>query len=266
MRIITLLTDFGTADGFAGEVKGVLLSRAPEALPVDIGHDIPPGDIAAASWALERIWTRFPEGTIHLVVIDPGGGGSRRGVIARVADRWYVGPDNGTLTRVLGRHEAEEVRVLEVKHEPRTRRAKDETTSRTFHGRDVFAPAAARLAAGDSPAVIGGEMDPGELVRFEVSRPVHHGDSVRGAVTHIDRFGNVVTDIPGRSLAPTALIEIGGEVISGVHSTYASVEPGELLALIGSTGTLEISVRDGRAVERLAVKRGHPVYARPERD
>lgn len=266
MRIITLLTDFGTADGFVGEVKGVLLSRAPDALPVDIGHDIPPGDIAAASWALERVWTRFPEDTIHLVVIDPGGGGSRRGVIARIAERWYVGPDNGTLTRVLGRHEAEEVRVLEVERETASGKPRGEATSRTFHGRDVFAPAAARLAAGDDPKGLGASGEPGDLVRFEISRPVHHGDSVRGAVTHIDRFGNVVTDIPGRSLAPTALIEIGGEVISGVHSTYASVEPGELLALIGSTGTLEISVRDGRAVERLAVKRGHPVYARPERD
>lgn len=114
--------------------------------------------------------------------------------------------------------------------------------------------------------MIGSAIGPSELVRFEVPRPVHRGDSVRGSVTHIDRFGNLVTDIPARSLAPSALIEINGEVISGVHSTYASVEPHELVALIGSTGTLEVSVRDGNAAERLAVGRGHPVHARPERD
>jgi len=262
MRIITLLTDFGTADGFVGEVKGELLSLAPEALPVDVGHDIAPGDITAASWALERIWSRFPEGTVHLAVVDPGGGGARRGVIARIAGRWYVGPDNGTLTRVLGHHEADEARELEVAAD----RDPARPTGRTFHGRDVFAPAAARLAAGDAPATLGELTDPATLVRFATPAPVRHGDSVRGSVTHIDRFGNLVTDIPSRSLAPSALIEIGGEVISGLRSTYASVESGSLVALVGSTGNLEISVRDGSAAERLGVERGHTVYARPERD
>ncbi|MGD8496605.1 MAG: SAM-dependent chlorinase/fluorinase [Gemmatimonadales bacterium] len=266
MRLITLLTDFGTADGFVGEVKGELLTRAPEALPVDIGHDVPPGDIAAASWALERIWDRFPAGTIHLVVVDPGGGGPRRGVIARVAGRWYVGPDNGTLTRVLVHHEAEEVRVLEEERAAPQQGKNARPVSRTFHGRDVFAPAAARLARGDDPAELGSAADPGELVTYHLPRPVSHGDNVRGNVTHIDRFGNLVTDIPARSLAPSALIEIGGEVISGVRSTYASVEPGQIVALIGSTGMLEISVRDGNAAERLSVERGHTVHARPERD
>lgn len=262
MSLITLLTDFGTADGFVGEVKGEILSRAPDARLIDIGHDIPAGDIVAASWALERIWDRFPAGTIHLAVIDPGGGGSRRGVLARVADRWFVGPDNGTLTRVLSHHDAAEVRVLPTEGEE----GRDRHGGRTFHGRDVFAPAAARLAAGEAPADLGTEADPSELSRFDLPRPVQHGENVRGSVSHIDRFGNLVTDIPARSLAPSALIEIGGEVISGVRSTYASVEPGQLVALIGSTGMLEISVRDGNAAERLVVGRGHPVYARPERD
>jgi hypothetical protein len=267
MQLITLLTDFGTADGFVGEVKGELLTRAPEALPVDIGHDIPPGDIAAASWALERIWDRFPEGTIHLVVIDPGGGGPRRGIIARVGARWYVGPDNGTLTRVLVHHPVEEVRVLEAEKSEKSGQGENgRPVSRTFHGRDVFAPAAARLAAGENAAMLGSAADPNQLVRYHLPRPVEHGGNVRGSVTHIDRFGNLVTDIPSRSLAPSALVEIGGEVISGVRSTYASVEPGQLVALVGSTGMLEISVRDGNAAERLAVQRGHTVHARPERD
>lgn len=261
MAFITLLTDFGTADGFVGEVKGVLLTGAPDARLIDIGHDIPPGDIPAASWALERIWERFPEGTIHYVVIDPGGGGARRGVVAEVGGRFYVGPDNGTLTRVLTHQPATRVRVLGAEPEPAGGRR-----SRTFHGRDVFAPAAARLAAGVSPDELGEALDPGQLVCFDLPKPVHHGDRVRGSVTHVDRFGNLVTDIPGRSLAPTALIEVGGEAISGVRSTYASVEPGQMLALIGSTGTLEISLRDGSAAERLGVERGHTVHVRPERD
>jgi S-adenosylmethionine hydrolase len=261
MALITLLTDFGTADGFVGEVKGVLLTDAPEARLIDIGHDIPPGDIPAASWALERIWDRFPAGTIHFVVIDPGGGGARRGVVARIGDRFYVGPDNGTLTRVLASHPAAEVRVLEAAPERAGGRR-----GRTFHGRDVFAPAAARLAAGSRLDELGRGLDPSELIRFDLPKPVQHGDRVRGSVTHVDRFGNIVTDIPGGSLAPSALIEIGGEAISGVRSTYASVEPGQMLALIGSTGTLEISLRDGSAAERLGVERGHVVHVRPERD
>lgn len=261
MALITLLTDFGTADGFVGEVKGVLLTGAPQARLVDIGHDIPPGDIPAASWALDRFWGRFPEGTIHYVVIDPGGGGARRGVVAEVGGRWYVGPDNGTLTRVLAHQPVAGVRILEAEPEPRGGRR-----SRTFHGRDVFAPAAARLAAGGRHEELGESLDPAELVRFDIPEPVRHGDRVRGSVTHVDRFGNLVTDIPGRSLAPSALIEVGGEAISGVRSTYASVEPGQMLALIGSTGHLEISVRDGSASERLGVERGHPIHVRPERD
>ena len=259
MRIITLLTDFGTADGYVGEVKGELYTRAPHARPVDVAHDLDPGDIVAASWALDRIWERFPEGTIHLAVVDPGGSGSRRGVIVQVSGRWYVGPDNGTITRVVERHEVSEARAL----------AEEDygfMTSRTFHGRDVFAPAAARLASGEEPAMLGAELDPSTLVRFRLPKPVHHGERVRGTVTHIDRFGNLVTDIPGGSLAPSALIEIGGEVISGIRSTYASVESGKVVALVGSTGTLEISVRDGNAADRLAVERGQPVHVRPERD
>lgn len=260
MRRITLLTDFGTADGFVGEVKGVLVTGAPDAELVDIAHDIAPGDIRAASWALERIWDRFPVGTIHLAVVDPGGGGARRGVVVESAGRWYVGPDNGTLTRVLTHAPADSVRVLGRGDAPAER------GSRTFHGRDVFAPAAAHLASGRGAGELGDEGDPASLERFAIAAPVHHGDRVRGSVTHIDRFGNIVTDIPGRSLAPTALIEIGGEVISGVRSTYASVEAGQILALIGSTGMLEISVRDGHAAERLGAERGDTVHARPERD
>ena len=260
MGIITLLTDFGTADGFVGELKGELLTRALHVRPVDVTHEIRPGDIVAAAWALERIWDRFPDGTVHLAVIDPGGGGSRRGVVVRAVNRWYVGPDNGTLTRILDRFDVQEVRELKQgaigQRQP----------SRTFHGRDVFAPAAAFLASGEASELLGAEIAPGGLIKLSIPKPVHHGEHVRGSVTHVDRFGNLVTNIPGGSLAPSALIEIGGEAISGIRSTYASVESGQVVALIGSTGTLEISVRDGSAADRLGVGRGDAVYVRPERD
>ncbi len=260
MGIITLLTDFGTADGFVGELKGELLTRASDVRPVDVTHDIHPGDIMAAAWALERIWDRFPDGTVHLAVIDPGGGGSRRGVIVRAANRWYVGPDNGTLTRIVDRFDVQEVREL------KRGAIRQHLPSRTFHGRDVFAPAAARLASGEPSELLGAEIAPEDLIKLSIPKPLHHGENVRGSVTHVDRFGNLVTNISGGSLAPSALIEISGEAISGIRSTYASVEPGQVVALIGSTGTLEISVRDGNAAERLGVGRGDVVYVRPERD
>ncbi len=259
MRIVTLLTDFGTADGFVGEVKGEILTQAPLAQLVDVAHDLSPGDILAAAWVLEQVWDRFPEGTVHLAVVDPGGGGARRGVMVRSANRWYVGPDNGTLSRVLERFGVQEARQLD-EHVPGIER------SRTFHGRDVFAPAAARLVCGEEPAMLGAELATDALARLNLPTPVHQGGRVRGSVTHVDRFGNLVTDIPGRSLAPSALIEIGGEVISGIRLTYASVDSGEVVALIGSTGMLEISVRDGHAADRLEVERGDAVHVRPERD
>jgi S-adenosylmethionine hydrolase len=258
MRIVTLLTDFGTADGFVGEVKGEILTQAPLVRLVDVAHDLSPGDILAAAWVLEQVWDRFPEGTVHLAVVDPGGGGPRRGVIVRTANRWYVGPDNGTLSRVLDRFGVQEARQLD-EHVPLE-------SSGTFHGRDVFAPAAARLAGGEEPAMLGAELATDTLARLDLPGPVHQGGRVRGSVIHVDRFGNLVTDIPGRSLAPSAMIEIGGEVVSGIRLTYASVDSGQVVALIGSTGMLEISVRDGNAAERLDVERGDPVHIRPERD
>lgn len=259
MRIVTLLTDFGTADGFAGEVKGEILTHAPLVRLVDVAHDISPGDILAAAWVLEQVWDRFPEGTLHLAVVDPGGGGPRRGVIVRAANRWYVGPDNGTLSRVLDRFGVQEARQLEE-------HVRGQERSRTFHGRDVFAPAVARLACGEEPAMLGVELATDKLARLDLPRPVHQGGRVRGSVTHVDRFGNLVTDIPGRSLAPSAMIEIGGEIVSGIRLTYASVDSGQVVALIGSTGMLEISVRDGNAAVRLDVERGDAVHIRPERD
>ena len=258
MSIVTLMTDFGTGDGFVGEMKGVILSRCPEARVVDITHMVEPGDVVGATWILERTWSRFPGGTVHLVVVDPGVGTDRVALAARVAGRWYVGPDNGLLAATLGPAE----RAYRI--DPRAMELPP--PSMTFHGRDVFAPAAAWLAAGEDPAGLGSPMDPEALIRGSLPEPVRVGESVRGEVLRVDHFGNLITNIPGGWVSPTALVEVGGEVISGLRTHYGTVEHGELLALVGSGGTLEISVRSESAAARLNVGRGASISVRVQRD
>jgi len=260
MGIVTLTTDFGTTDGYVGEMKGVILSAAPESTLVDIAHDIPPGDVEAAAWVLWRVWDRYPPGSVHVVVVDPGVGGPRRPLAVSTRDRWYVGPDNGILSRVL------------PPGAPGTSWALDPgryapgPISSTFHGRDAFAPAAARVVSGTAPEELGSPLSVSDLVRLEFPQPQRSRDCVRGRVAHVDRFGNLITDIPASWVAPSALTEIGGVGISGVRSGYSSVESDRLVALIGSAGTLEIAVRDGSATDRLSARRGEPVSVRPERD
>jgi S-adenosylmethionine hydrolase len=259
MAIVTLITDFGTRDGYVGEMKGVLLERCPSADLVDVTHDIEPGDVAGAAWVLGRVWSRFPEGTVHLVVVDPGVGGDRRAVAVQQDGRWFVGPDNGLITRAM-------------REEPGDGRLIDQDTlglapaSVTFHGRDLFAPAAAWLAGGGDRDRLGGPVDPADLVRLDLPDPERLGAAVRGHVWHVDRFGNLITDIPSAWVSPTALVEVGGEEVSGLRTHYGAAEDGELLALIGSGGTLEISVRNGSAAARLSAGRGDRVSVRTHRD
>ena len=260
MGIVTLITDFGTADGYVGEIKGVILSAAPEATLVDVAHDIQPGDVESAAWVLRRVWERYPAGSVHVVVVDPGVGGPRRPLAVRTRDRWYIGPDNGTLSRVLPAGSQGSPWALDP------RRYTPGPISSTFHGRDAFAPAAALLVAGRPPEELGTPLSAADLVRLDLPEPQRSRDCVRGRVAHVDRFGNLITDVPASWIAPSALTEIAGFGISGVRSGYTSVEPDRLVAVIGSAGTLEIAVRDGSAADRLSVGRGEPVSVRPERD
>ncbi len=260
MGLLALTTDFGTSDGYVGEMKGALISRLPGASIFDVAHDIAPGDILAGSWVLVRVWDAFPTGTIHLVVIDPGVGGSRRPVAFRAGDRWFVGPDNGVASHVLARWGAAEAWTLDPE------RFTDGPVSTTFHGRDIFAPAAAHLASGGTGAELGLPLAVDDLRMLPANPPRRSRDLVRGRVVHVDRFGNLITNIPSAWVAPTALLEVGGVGVSGVRSSYSSVEVGELVALTGSAGTLEISVRGGSAAERLSIGCGAAVSARPERD
>ena len=258
MKIVTLTTDFGTRDGYVGEVKGVLATRAPQAVAVDIAHDVSPGDVRGGAWVLGRIWSRFPPGTVHLAVVDPGVGGERAPIAARLAERWFVGPDNGLLTLVRQTHEIDEARRIE------SRRAEGPIAD-TFHGRDLFAPAAAHLAAGGEPGRLGPRVDPADLIRLLLPRPLREAGVIRGHVLHVDRFGNLITNLPNDWLPPEPEVRIAGLTIRDLARSYDAVAPGELLSTRGSGGTLEVALRDGSASERLGVDRDEEVEVRPAR-
>ncbi len=233
-RRVTVLTDFGTADGYVAAMKGVLASVAPAARVEDAGHGLPRGDVAHAAWALHRYWGRYPEGTVHLVVVDPGVGTARRALAVEAEGRYGVGPDNGVFDMILERVGSWRAVSLEV----------SAGSSATFHGRDVFAPAAARLAAGARLEDLGPPAV--DLVRL----PGGSSSPGLGVVRTVDRFGNLVTDLPAASLVAGAQIEIAGRTVRSAE-TYGDVPPGELVALVGSDGTVEIAVRDGSAATAL---------------
>ncbi|HLT67239.1 MAG TPA: SAM-dependent chlorinase/fluorinase [Microbacterium sp.] len=251
MSRITILTDFGTADGYVAAMKGVIADIAPGAVIDDASHDIPPGDVEAAAFALSRYWRLYPAGTVHLVVVDPGVGSERRAIAARVDGRFFVAPDNGVLTRVLD--EAAADRIVSIEDPAYTRGH----ISATFHGRDIFAPAAAHLARGTPLDALGPAVaDP---VRLPLPRPERTEGTIHAHVVAIDRFGNLITDVPGAWLSPGARVVIEGRDIGPLRRTYADVGPGQPLALVGSTGMLEISVRDGSAATMFDAARGTPV-------
>ncbi len=253
MPRLTLLTDFGTADGYVAAMKGVIASICPEAVVEDASHDVRPGDIEAGAWALWRYWRLYPPGTVHVAVVDPGVGSARRALAVHADERWLVAPDNGVLTRVL--EEAATWTAVAVTE----RRYLREPVSRTFHGRDVFAPAAAHLAAGVALEALGPRVD--DPVRLALPRLTITPEGVTGAVVHVDRFGNLVTNIP-ETWTSAGRVVVGGRDLGAVRRTYAEVAPGEALALVGSAGLLEISVRDGSAAAVLGLGRGADVLVK----
>jgi S-adenosylmethionine hydrolase len=246
MPIVTLLTDFGTADGYVAEMKGVLLSAAPGVQLVDATHDVPPHDVEYARLTLARYWRRFPVGTVHLAIVDPGVGSARRAIAVRSHDRFLVGPDNGVLSPALLMPGA---RAVELEVPP--------GASATFHGRDVFAPAAARLAAGAALDALGPPCDDCLVRRTAEAHRLDDG-GVQGEVIAVDRFGNLITNLV---TARAGEIEIGGFRLP-IRRTYADVAPGALVALPGSSGLLEVAMREGSAADRLGVSRGTAVVFR----
>ncbi len=244
--IVTLLTDFGTADGYVAEVKGVLLTANPDITIVDVAHDVAPQDTEGARLAVARYWRRYPARTVHLIVVDPEVGTGRAAIAVEAEGCFLTGPDTGVLSPALLTASA---RAIEL---PVPRSA-----APTFHGRDVFAPAAARLASGASLESLGTAMlDP--VVR-RTAEPHRRGDgAVIGEVIHIDRFGNAITNL----LAPHGgTIEVAAHRLELVRA-YAEALPGGYLALIGSSGLVEIARRDGSAAAGLSLARGTPVVLR----
>jgi S-adenosylmethionine hydrolase len=233
--IITLLTDFGIEDSYVAAMKGVILSAYPKAIIVDVTHAVRPYTILEGAYLLDAAWRSFPAGTVHLAVVDPGVGGQRPAIAFGAGEHYFVGPDNG---------------IFSLLHEPVTQAVFLKTppeASWTFHGRDVFAPAAARLAAGGRLKELGSPAREGPL-RLPETSAANVGEGWQVLVLHCDRFGNLITNLPLRSLSRLRMVN--GQPVRSVR-TYEEAQPGELVALVGSSGRVEFAVREASAAGRL---------------
>ena len=242
--VITLTTDFGSADTYVAQMKGVIFTIAPQVRIVDVTHDVSPQDIAAGALALESVVEVFTGDTIHVAVVDPGVGGARAAVALETqSGRRFVGPDNGIFTAVL---ERDPLRTAVKLTNPAYHRP---CVSATFHGRDIFAPVAAHLANGTPLDQLGEPT--GTLQRLDLPVPVHQGDTIEAHVIHVDRFGNLITDVTLDDMTGVnhhaVQLQIAGTTIDGIHRTFADVSIGQPIAYIGSSGRLEIAVRHGSA-------------------
>lgn len=251
--VIALLSDFGSRDHYVGTMKGVMLGICPDATIVDITHDIAPHDVLDGAIELAAAYRFFPSGTIFLAVIDPGVGSGRRGIAAEVGDYRFVCPDNGLLSAVI--RDVPPKKVVELTE----RRYARPTVSRTFEGRDRFAPAAAWIAKGVQLAALGRNVP--ELQRLDIPQPRLTNDELRGAVLRIDRFGNLVTNIDRKSIDKFARdgsvhIAAGGASVGRLVATYADIQSGEVCALFGSTDHLELAANAGSAADIMGLGRG----------
>lgn len=250
--LITLLTDFGTRDYFVGAMKGTILSVNPEVLLIDISHDIPAQDIEAAAFTLLASYQSFPAGTIHVAVVDPGVGSSRRPMVLQMKNYFFVGPDNGIFSYVCDNEEA--FKVFHLTNEQYFRLP----VSTTFHGRDIFAPVAAALSLGVNPRKLGDQIvDP---VRLEPLRPKGlRKRLVSGRVIHIDRFGNCITNIRPEDFENVKKLEVGGHTIKSFKQSFEEGSREKVFGIWGSAGFLELAVTNGSAAKILKVNRGQPV-------
>jgi S-adenosylmethionine hydrolase len=291
--MITLTTDFGMRDGYVPAMKGTILSIHPEARLVDVTHEIDPQDVMEAAFVLRTTVPYYPPGTVHCVVVDPGVGTDRRAVALRVDDQFFVGADNGLFALLLDEKEPDALVELDEPSAWRT-----EVPSRTFHGRDIFAPVAAHLDAGRSLDDVGSPID--DLKPLRWAMPIIDSASVEGYVMHVDRFGNCITNIRRKTLlrtglngdrpspagasaadeasaeAPTGATDegadrtpvgdlpalkayVGNAVLRGLHETYGSVADGDPVLLFGSSGFLEVAVNAGSAAELLDIRKGDSI-------
>jgi S-adenosylmethionine hydrolase len=253
--VIALLTDFGVRDHYVGTMKGVVLAICPDAALVDISHEIPPQDVAAAAMELAAAYRFFPTGTVFLCVVDPGVGSVRRPLAATADGYLFVAPDNGLLSLVLG----DAASIVELANAA----YRLPFVSKTFEGRDRFAPAAAWLARGTALADLGPAVP--SIARLSLPQPRVLPGEIHGEVLRADRFGNLITNVDLEAVAtlgvPSAVdVTIGMDAALPFVTTYADVDEGALCALVGSSGYLEVACRGGSAAERLALGRGAAVH------
>jgi S-adenosylmethionine hydrolase len=259
--IITLLTDFGTADAYAGIMKGVILSLNPCAVIVDITHSIDPQDVIQAAYTLESAYKYFPEGAVHVVVVDPGVGSGRAILAVETKGHIFLAPNNGVLTLLF--EENTEARVIRVENAAYFL----PSVSRTFHGRDIFAPVAAHISRGIDISELGPLFDRNDLIFSDIRKPyLSENGELIGEIVSIDRFGNLITNIDEKSLEifreTNPEILIAESRIFGLSESYAGVKPHQPLALIGSRGYLEISVNCGNAETFFSAGKRHRITVR----
>lgn len=251
---VTLLTDFGTDSPYVGVMKGVLLSRCPHANLVDLSHEIPAQDVMHAAYYLREVVAWYPAGTIHVVVVDPGVGTERLPICVEINGQFIVCPDNGVWTLIEATTEPV-VRVLSNREHQLVE------ISHTFHGRDIFAPGAAALAKGVSPEEFGPRLE--QWQRLSVPMVRREQEVIHGEVVFVDHFGNLITNIAAEVAGEVKSIRVGGERIKQMVTSYGRAVSGELIALISSSGYLEIAVVNGNAARRLNVGRGERVECIP---
>ncbi len=260
-RIITLTTDFGTEDGNAAVMKGVILGLNAHALVVDLTHDIPPQDVAAAAYVLRRAYTYFPPDTIHVVVVDPGVGTERRAIAVQSPEASFVAPDNGVLTYVIQelQDKGHELRIISLTN-PQYWLSH---VSSVFHGRDIFAPVAAHLSLGVDIDAFGDELE--DYVMLPRPRLEMRPGKITGQVMHIDHFGNLLTNIPQSALDSVRdhfVTAIAASEISGLTKSFGHREAGDLIAYIDSSGHLAVALVNGSAQQTLNCQVGTPVEIR----
>jgi len=253
---ITLTTDFGLVDHFAGSMKGVILGIAPRVQIVDITHDVQPFEITEGAFVIAQAYRYFPRKTVHVIVVDPGVGSERRPILAEMAGQYFVAPDNGVLSMIFSREAKKKVRhVTNDKYflQP---------VSRTFHGRDVFAPVGAHLASGVPAARFGKTIE--DFVKLAIDKPTRMGKRVwTGTILKVDRFGNLITNLhidefPDVQTRPFEL-NAGLQQISRLAATFSECAPGEFFVVVGSSGYLEVAANQGSAAKMLGVRSGSPV-------
>lgn len=252
MGVITLTSDFGLHDGYVAAMKGAMLAIAPDATLVDVSHRVPPQDVASGAYVLSGAYRYFPAGTVHLAVVDPGVGSARRAIVVETPDQLFVGPDNGLFSAVFERET--KWKVVEIRNPAFFRPA----VSPTFHGRDIFGPAAAHLSNGVPAEELGPPVvDPNRLDLWTVHTC---GDDVVGRIVHVDGFGNAISNLGRQHLGDARVrIRTGTCLFDGISRTYADVPEGEALVLYGSEDTLEVAINGGSAARELGLRRGDRV-------